>query len=141
MRIIRPIAGSSGALTMIRCPTECAALLVALCLLAPISVDAKVGKFTGDDFLRHCTTAKPDQPPKNTEEQEMAVYCVAYVEGAITAIIAFDGQSFCMPRGATPIDVLRATFAFMQDHPDQNQDLFASVMLTALRDQWPCKTE
>jgi hypothetical protein len=46
-----------------------------------------------------------------------------------------------MPRGATPIDVLRATFTFMQDHPDQNQDLFASVMLTALRDQWPCKTE
>jgi hypothetical protein len=117
-------------------------LIVALCAIAPISVVvAKVGKFSGEDFLRHCTTSKPDQPPKNTEEQEMAVYCVGYIEGAITAILAQDGQSFCIPQNTTPADVIGKTFTFMQDHPEQQQDRLAGVMLAAVKDQWPCKTK
>src|ERR1700682_1157219 len=90
---------------------------VALWLLAPISVGAKVGEFTGEDFFRHATTRKPDLPPKNTEEQEMAVYCVGYIEGAITVITALDGRSFCIPHNATPQDVLKTTVTFMQAHP------------------------
>jgi hypothetical protein len=116
-------------------------LTVVLCLLAPISAGAKVGEFTGEDFSRHCTTTKPDQPPKTTEEQEMAVYCVGYIEGAITVIVALDGQAFCIPHNTTPQDVLKRTFTFMQAHPDQKQYLFASVMLAAVLDQWPCKAK
>jgi hypothetical protein len=128
-----------GLNTMIR---HSGALLLAVALFqAPISVGAKVGELTGDDYLRHCTTTKPELPPKNTEEQEMAVYCVGYIEGAVTVLIALDGKSFCMPQNATPQDVLRATFTFMLAHPDQKQYLFASVMLAAARDQWPCKAK
>jgi Rap1a immunity proteins len=116
-------------------------LTIALCLLMPISAEAKVGEFTGEDYLRQCTTTKPDQPPGNTEEQEMAVYCVGYIEGAITVLVALDGRLFCMPQNATPQDVLKATFAFMQAHPDQKQYLLASVMMAAAIDQWPCKTK
>jgi hypothetical protein len=104
------------------------------------SVGARVGEFTGDDFLNRCTTTKPDQSPKNTEEQEMAVYCVGYIEGAVAAIVALDGQSYCLPSNATPQDMLKATITFMQSHPDQKQNLFASVILAAAVDQWPCKT-
>jgi hypothetical protein len=118
-----------------------ALMAVGLCLLVPTLVGAKVGEFTGEDFSRQCTTTKPDQSPKNTEEQEMAVYCVGYIEGAITVINALDGRSFCMPQNVTPQDVLKTTFTFMQAHPDQKQYLFASVMLAAVLDQWPCRTK
>lgn len=121
---------------------SCPSLLIAtLCLLASVSTSAKVGKFSGEDFLRQCTTNKPDQPPENKEEQEMAVYCVGYIEGAITVILAQDGQSFCIPQNTTPADLIRATFTFMQDHPDQQQNLFGSVILAAVLDRWPCKAK
>jgi hypothetical protein len=41
------------------------ALFVMIALtLTPISVDAKIGEFTGDDYFRECTTTNPEQRPK-----------------------------------------------------------------------------
>lgn len=116
------------------------ALIVALALwVAPISAGAKVGEFTGEDYLRRCTTTDPNALPKNAEEQDDAVFCVGYIEGAITAILAMNGASFCIPGNATPQDVLTATFAFTQARPDQKQYLFANVILAAVLDHWPCQ--
>jgi hypothetical protein len=117
------------------------ALLAVALWLAPISVGAKVGEFTGDDYLRHCATTDPSWTPKNKTEQEMAVYCVGYIEAAVTLIVLMDGQSFCLPSGATPQDVLKATVAFMQTRPDQKQYLFASTMVAAVQTQWPCRSK
>src|ERR1035441_1957374 len=103
-------------------------LIVALAVwLAPISVGAKVADLTGEEYLRRCTSSNPDWAPKNTEEQEDAVFCVGYIEGAITVITAINGASFCIPDKTTPQDVLKATFAFVQARPDQKQYLFADV--------------
>lgn len=116
--------------------------LIALALwLMPISVDAKVGQLTGDDYLRQCTTTDPNWKPQNNAEQEVAVYCIGYIEAAVTIIVLMDGQSFCLPAGARPQDVLKATVAFMQAHPDQKQYLLASVMVAAVQAQWPCRSK
>jgi Rap1a immunity proteins len=104
-------------------------------------VDAKVGQFTGDDYLSQCATSNPKWKPQNNSEQNMAVFCAGYIEAAVTLIVLMDGQSFCLPIGATPQDVLKATFAFMQAHPDQKQYLFASLMVAAVQAQWPCQSK
>jgi Rap1a immunity proteins len=85
-------------------------------------------------YLRQCTSDDPNWKPQNHTEQEMAVYCWGYVEAAVTLIVLMDGYSFCLPTGATQQDVLKATFAFMQAHPEQKQYLFASTMMTAVMD-------
>jgi hypothetical protein len=56
-------------------------------------------------------------------------------------IVLMDGQSFCLPTGGTPQDVLKGTVSFMQAHPDQKQYLLASVMVAAVRAQWPCRSK
>ena len=109
--------------------------------LAPISVDAKVGEFTGDNYLNECTTNDPNWKPRNSDEHDRAVYCIGYIDAAITLIVLSNGQSYCLPTGATPQDVLKATVAFMQSHPDQKQYLFASVMVAAVLAQWPCRSK
>jgi Rap1a immunity proteins len=119
-----------------------ATLLMAVVLaLAPISVNAKIGEFTGDDYFRECTTTNADQRPKNADEQDMAVFCVGYTAGAVTTILAMNGRFFCIPDDTTPQDILKATVAYMQAHPDQKQYLLASTMLAAVVVQWPCQSK
>jgi hypothetical protein len=43
------------------------AWLILVLWLAPISVEAKVGEFIGDDFLNQCTTANSDWTPRDTQ--------------------------------------------------------------------------
>ncbi len=100
--------------------------------------DAKVGQFTGDDYIRQCTSTNPNWTPQNKDEQEMAVYCVGYIEASITLIVAMDGRSYCLPVSTTPQDVLKATVAFLQANPEQKQNLFAVMMMMAVQDHWPC---
>jgi Rap1a immunity proteins len=117
------------------------ALFVMIALtLTPISVDAKIGEFTGDDYFRECTTTNPEQRPKSADEQDMAVFCIGYTVGAFTTMIAMNGSNFCIPVDTTtPQDILKATVSFMQAHPEQKQYLLASVMLAAVIDRWPCQ--
>jgi hypothetical protein len=107
--------------------------------LAPMPVNANHGQFTGDDYLRSCTTPDPNWKPRNSDEQDDAFFCFGYVEGAMTLIVSMDGRDFCLPKGSTPQDVLKATFSFMQAHPEQKQYLFASVMFAAAMAEWPCR--
>ena len=117
------------------------ALIVTLALwFAQTSLDAKVGEFTGEDYLQQCTSTDPNWQPRNDLEQTMAVYCVGYIDAAATMIALMDGQSFCLPKGTTPQDILTATTAFLQTHPDQKQRLLASAIIAALQSQWPCKS-
>jgi hypothetical protein len=119
-----------------------ATLLMAVVLaLAPISVNAKIGEFTGDDYFRECTTTNADQRQKNADEQDMAVFCVGYTAGAVTTILAMNGRFSCIPDDTTPQDILKATVAYMQAHPDQKQYLLASTMLAAVVVQWPCQSK
>jgi Ssp1 endopeptidase immunity protein Rap1a len=113
------------------------ATLTASLMLLPMAETsyAKVGQFTGDDYLRHCTS---NWTPQNKDEQEMAIYCVGFIEATITLIVAMDGRTYCLPVGATPQDVLKATVAFLQANPEQKQNLFAIVMMMAVQDHWPC---
>jgi hypothetical protein len=100
---------------------------------------AKVGELTGGDYLSQCTSTDRNWKPQTSSEQEMAVYCVGYIEGAITLIHLMDGQAYCLPTGATPQDVIKATVAFMQAHPEQKSHLFASVIMAAVLDRWSCR--
>ncbi|WP_452100625.1 Rap1a/Tai family immunity protein [Bradyrhizobium monzae] len=34
--------------------------------------------------------------------------------------------------------MIKTTVAFMQAHPDEKQYRFASVIMAAVRDRWPC---
>jgi hypothetical protein len=62
------------------------ALTVTALYLAPIFAGAKVGEFTGDDYLKSCTSTDPNWKPQNKAEQEAAVYCVGYIEASIAFI-------------------------------------------------------
>jgi hypothetical protein len=116
------------------------ALIVTLVLwFAPTKLDAKVGELTGEDYLQQCTSTDPNRKPNDDLEQAMAVYCVGYIDAAVTMIAHMDGRSFCLPKDTTPQDILKATTAFLQTHPDQKQQLLASTMIAALQSQWPCK--
>ena len=106
---------------------------------APTKLDAKVGELTGEDYLQQCTSTDPNWKPKNDPEQAMAVYCVGYIDAAVTMIAFMDGRSFCLPKDTTPQDILTATTAFLQAHPDQKEQLLASTMIAAVQSQWPCK--
>jgi len=110
------------------------ALIVTLTLwFALTKLDAKVGEFTGEDYLHQCTSIDPNRNLKNDLEQAMAVYCVGYIDAAVTMIAHMERQSFCLPKGTTPQDILKATIAFLQTHPDQKQQLLASTMIAALQ--------
>ena len=112
------------------------ALIVTLTLwFAPTKLDAKVGELTGEDYLQQCTSTDPNW----ILEEAMAVYCVGYIDAAVTMIAFMDGRSFCLPKDTTPQDILTATTAFLQAHPDQKEQLLASTMIAAVQSQWPCK--
>jgi hypothetical protein len=113
-------------------------MVVAWCL-GPMPTEAKIGEFTGEDYLRRCTTPDPNWKPRNRDEQDDAVFCIGYLEGAMTLIVAMDSRFYCFPKEATPQEVLKATFSFMQAHPEQKQYLFGGVMLTAILVQYPCQ--
>ena len=116
------------------------ALIVTLVLwFVPTKLDAKVGELTGEDYLPQCTSTDPNWKPKNDREQAMAIYCVGYIDAAVTMIALMDGRSFCLPKHTTPQDILTATTAFLQAHPDQKEQLLASTMIAAVQSQWPCK--
>jgi hypothetical protein len=111
---------------------------LALLLLAEIS-QAKVGEFTAADYLRGCTSTDPSWKPQNQDQQDTAAFCVGYIEAAVEFIVLMDRRTYCLPTGATPQDLLKATVAFMKAHPEQKQYLFASVMMAAVQDHWPCQ--
>jgi hypothetical protein len=113
-------------------------LIAVALLLTPMSVGAKVGEFTGDNYFKECTTTDPNWKPKNSEEQDKAVYCIGYIDAAVTFLVMMNGLSYCLPTNSTPQDILKATIAFMQAHPEQTQYLFGSVMMAAVQNQWPC---
>jgi len=117
------------------------ALIAVTLWLTPISAGAKVPELTGAEYLSRCTSKDRNWKPRNQDEQDDAVYCLGYIEGAVTLIILWDGQAYCLPPRATRQDMIRATFEFMQDHPEQKQYLFASVMVAAARAQWPCRSK
>ena len=76
------------------------ALIVTLTLwFALTKLDAKVGEFTGEDYLHQCTSIDPNRNLKNDLEQAMAVYCVGYIDAAVTMIAHMDGQSFLPAEG------------------------------------------
>ena len=66
---------------------------------APTKLDAKVGELTGEDYLQQCTSTDPNWKPKNDPEQAMAVYCVGYIDAAVTMIAFMDGRSFLPAEG------------------------------------------
>jgi hypothetical protein len=115
---------------------------IALCS-TPMSVDANVGSFTGDDYLRLCATINLDRPQNDLaydRDRDMAIYCAGYIEAAVVLIVLMDKQSYCLPTGATSQDVVKVTVAFMQAHREQRKQLLASVMVAAVQAQWPCRS-
>jgi hypothetical protein len=125
------------------CRTAAWLVAVALCL-APVSVDARVGSFTGDDYLRLCRMTDLGWPRgglRDDIERDTAIYCAGYIEGAVILIVLMDKQSFCLPTDTTPQDVVKATVASMQAHPDQRKLLLANVMVAAVQAQWPCRSK
>ena len=109
---------------------------VALCS-APSLVAAKVGSFTGDDYLHRCTKHNPDWKPGNNDEQEDAIFCLGYVEAAVTLIVWTDQTIVCLPNGVTPQDMLKATFTYLRAHPNQIEYLLPNTMVAGVRDRWP----
>ena len=52
------------------------AMIVTLALwFAQTSLDAKVGEFTGEDYLQQCTSTDPNWKPKNDLEQASGRFC------------------------------------------------------------------
>ena len=68
------------------------------------------------------------------------IYCAGYIEAAVILIELMDKQSFCLLTETTPEDVVKATVASLQAHPDQRKFLLANVMVAAVQAQWPCRS-
>jgi hypothetical protein len=119
--------------------TKILAAVAVVLWLTQMSATAKVGEFTGEDYLRQCTSTDPNWKAQNQTEHDDAVFCVGYIEAAVTFIVFMDRALYCLPANTTTQDILKATVAYMQSHPDEKQYLFASTMLAAVRAQWPCK--
>jgi hypothetical protein len=117
-----------------------AAWLVAVALCStPVSVGAQVGSpLTGEDYLHLCTTTNLGWKPEGDLQQDMAIFCAGYIRAAVTLIVSMDRQFFCLPKDMTPREVVKATVAFMQAHPDQKEFPLANTMVAAVRDRWPC---
>jgi hypothetical protein len=135
---------AQGWVQLVQLIGRAAAWFVAVALWsAPMSVCAKVGSFTGEDYLRLCTTTdlgrKPEGDLEGDMDRDIAIYCAGYIEAAVTLIVLMDKQSFCMPADTTVQDLLKATVASMQAHPDQRQYPLANVMVAAIQAQWPCR--
>src|SRR5262249_11475843 len=70
------------------------ALIAVTLWLTPISAGAKVPELTGAEYLSRCTSKDRNWKPRNQDEQDDAVYCLGYIEGAVTLIILWDGQAY-----------------------------------------------
>jgi Ssp1 endopeptidase immunity protein Rap1a len=112
----------------------------ALLSLLPTAVDAKVGQWNGQDFLRYCVTSDPNATkPSDRDENDHVVYCDGYFEGALTAILLLNSTLVCPPRNARPADAFHIVVDRLRRHPEDKQALLATVIWNATLDTWRCK--
>ena len=86
--------------------------------------------------MANCTKAS-----QSMLEDMLVAFCNGYIEAAVAVMVLMNGQYFCMPLDTPSQDLVDAAVAFLRAHPDYEQYMFASVMLTAAEAQWPCRSK
>jgi hypothetical protein len=93
---------------------------------------------SGNAFLHQC--GLPSLGHGKDTATPMFGFCFGYVngviDGALTATVpAFP---FCAPNGVTREQEYRVVVKFMEDNPDADHLLTASLVVSAMHKAWPC---
>jgi Rap1a immunity proteins len=116
-----------------------------LCLLgcvgigAMIPMEGQAETLTGNDFLKLCVTSDPNSKPKDQDENDEIIRCLAYFEGTVTTMLALNGAGFCIPGTVRPTDIMMNTINWLNAHPDQKKYAAASVVVAGAQEKWPCR--
>jgi hypothetical protein len=87
---------------------------------------------SGNDLLDLCTGSPDDRS-----------LCTGYVQGAVdqeSARVQFDKvvPLFCVPAGVIVQQVIDITVRYLQNHPEQRQNVASGTVVNALMQVWPC---
>lgn len=78
----------------------------------------------------------------NSSAPGLVSYCFAYITGVHDTVQAYETwlriREFCPPITSSQSDMRRAFLAYLKDHPDSGSGEAASVIVLALKDQFPC---
>jgi hypothetical protein len=121
----------------------CAALFI--CCSLPALAQA-----TGNDLLRECELATKPEPKMTTEDFAQSLHCLGYVSGVVDTFSLWRVASGdkhiqspnlpCFPNGHLEnLQMVRVVLKFMQDNPDKLHWGAPELILTALRNAFPCK--
>ena len=129
-------ATDQGAFGQARMKTLFAIAVITSAVLSAQPLAAAPGDFTASILYEFCDG--PDGPNSMN-----SVACTAFIRGVMRGLemaqsLSAKGVSFCMPKGATMLQLRLAVQKYIRDHPMSNTDDAGAIAATALAIAYPC---
>lgn len=141
------------------------AALALSCLMPKSALAIGVSAYDGNQMLKECRAWVNSLDRGNLEDtndpgnlRAMArgdyvngAHCVGYVQGVIddhfncqlnevSSTAAFDpAKHFCLPDGVSPNQAVRVVVKWLEDHPARLHEGAIDLVMSALKDGFPCK--
>jgi hypothetical protein len=124
---------------------------IAMALIAATPAIAQPQNLTtGNEMLRHCSMveqALSGQTPSSSllhtvEDAYKQGMCVGGIAGILflaNAATKTTAHAICIPSTVSTAQSLTVVVRYLRNHPEKLNDAFASLVLDALREAWPCK--
>jgi hypothetical protein len=125
------------------------ALLVFCLVLSCSSASAKSLHyvFTGKDIYESCLNAVKGLDKTGEYDDHRFGVCAGYISGIVdfntvaTTVELLDSDMFCLPDDISPAQVIRSVTRYLAENPGKHDDLAAYLVITALREAYPCYAE
>jgi hypothetical protein len=126
------------------------ALAIAMALIAATPAIAQTQNLTtGNEMLRHCNMVEQVLSGQTLSssllhtvddayKQGMCVGGVAGIMFLANAATKTTAHAICIPSTVSTAQSLTVVVRFLRNHPEKLNDAFASLVLDALREAWPC---
>ena len=111
------------------------------------SANAQVSLSTGHDLLPYCQSADNSLngrgvPSGDTQQAVGEGLCMGIIAGiryVVTSSIVDPKYRLCIPDNVSTGQALSVVVNYMRNRPDQLNNIFSTVALSALVDTWRCK--
>jgi hypothetical protein len=103
--------------------------------------------FTGNDMYESCSHALRGLDKTGEYDDHRFGVCAGYISGIVdfntvaTTVELLDSDMFCLPDDISPAQVIRSVTRYLAENPGKHDDLAAYLVITALREAYPCYAE
>ena len=112
------------------------------------STRAAAAPQTGVDLLEECQLATMDNSTQTGLQMTKAMHCMGYLSGVMDSYLVWEVYNdeakghilppACFPDHVTLIELARVVVKFLNDHPNKLHEEYGFLVISALRDAYPC---